>query len=104
MVRLSDPSIEITGPGSLAFGLEILWDRLLRSRVRFDPRRTFVRGHTVVVDQRAIWYSPGTGERMGEANAPSVFIVRDGRICYFARFDSLAAALHHAGLSAADEV
>jgi hypothetical protein len=40
---------------------------------------------------------------MGEAEVASVLIVRDGRICYYARFDSLETALRHAGVDEADE-
>lgn len=98
MLRLSDPNIEIVGPRGSGFGLELLRQWLHHARVHLLPRRRFAARDTVVVEERGIWVSPETGEVVGESDVASVFRVRQGRVAYCARFDTLAAALAHAEL------
>lgn len=104
VLRLSDPNIEIVGPRGSGFGHALLRAWLAHARVRLEPRRVFARGSTVVVEQHGVWRAPESGEVLGEADVASFFRVVDGRVAYYARFDSTGAALAAAGLSEADEV
>ena len=102
VLRLSDPDVEIVGPRGSGFGHDLLRRWLEHTRVELHPRQAFARGDRVVVQQHGIWRSPETGEATGEAEVASVFRVREGRVAFYARFDSLEAALEHAGLGEAD--
>ena len=98
VLHLSDPGIELFGPRGSAFGLGVLRQWLEQTRVQLMPMRTFADDQTVVVEHRGIWREPGTGETIGEGEVGSVFRVQDGLVAYYARFDSIGAALDHAGI------
>ena len=104
VLRLSDPNVEILGPRGSGFGHDLLRQWLHHARVQLLPKRIFARADTVVVEQRGTWKSPETGETIGEAEVVSVFRVRNRRVTSYARFDHLAAALEHAGLTDAELV
>ena len=63
LLDLSDPNIEIVGPGGAGFGHQLLRDWIARAGLRLTSLRAFVHDSTVVVEQRAIWYSVETGEK-----------------------------------------
>jgi hypothetical protein len=50
------------------------------------------------------WRDVDTGEIKGESDLASSFRVANGRVIRFARFDDVASAQAHAGLTEADEV
>jgi limonene-1,2-epoxide hydrolase len=100
LMQLSSQEIEIKGPRGSVRGSDILRDWLARAGARFENRRVFRRGGTVVVEQRGIWQSAESGAVVGEAAVASRFEVQDGRVIEYQRFDDLSAALA-AGSSAA---
>ncbi|MBV9773507.1 MAG: nuclear transport factor 2 family protein [Gemmatimonadetes bacterium] len=102
VLRLSDPDIEIVGPRGSGFGLDLLRQWLGHTRVQLHPQRVFARDDTVVVAQHGVWRSPETGAVAGEADVASVFRIRESRVAYYARYDTLADALLHARLGEAD--
>jgi|SRR5690606_13497552 len=104
VLEMSDPAIEIVGPRGSGHGRELLNDWLRHARVSLLPLRTFSRGEAVVVTQRGTWHSLETGDVIGEADVASYFLVHNGRITRYARFDTLETALSAAGLTEADEV
>lgn len=91
VVALSDPDIEIVGPRGSGFGLDLLRRWLDHARVSLHPRRTFLDGDTVVVQEEAVWRSPETGAEVGRAEVASIFRVRDGRVSYYRRCDEVPA-------------
>jgi hypothetical protein len=104
LVALSDPNIEIAGPrGAGRGGHRVLRDWLARAGLRLEPLRAFARGNTVVVEQRAEWRSPETGEATGQQTLATAFTVASDRVARVARHDTLAAALAEAGLAEADQ-
>jgi hypothetical protein len=103
LLELSASDIEIVGPRGSGFGHQLLSDWLERAGLSIVARRSFARADSVVVEQHGAWRSPQTGE-VGEAEMAAHFRVAAGQVGYFARYDSLEAALDAAGLSAADEV
>lgn len=103
LLALSAGDIEIVGPRGSGFGHQLLSDWLERAGLSIETRRIFARGDSVVAEQHGVWRSPQTGE-VGEASIASHFRVAGGRVSYFARYDSLEAALGAAGLSAADQI
>lgn len=104
VLELSDPAIEIVGPRESGYGRELLNDWLQHTRVHLRPLQMFGRAEAVVVSQHGTWHSLETGDVTGEANVASYFLVRDGRITRYARFDSLESALLAAGLTETDAV
>lgn len=63
-----------------------------------------MRGDTVVMAQRGVWSAIESGAPRGAATVASAFRVADGRVVWYARYDTLAAALGDTALTAADEV
>jgi hypothetical protein len=57
----------------------------------------------VVVEERAQWRSPDTGERTGTRSVGSVFVIRDGRVARATRCDDLAGAVEAAELDGSHE-
>jgi hypothetical protein len=104
LLALSASTIEIVGPRGSGFGHQLLSDWLERAGLSITARRIFARADSVVVEQHGTWRAPQTGAVAGEAEMASHFRADAGQVGYFARYDSLEAALAAAGLSAADEV
>ena len=75
-----------------------------RANVRLKPRRLFLRGEKVVVEQAGQWRSAESGEAIGSQSVASVFVVSDGRLRSVARYDDLSEALNTAGLDSSDEI
>jgi hypothetical protein len=98
VLQLSHPNIEIVGPRGSGFGRDRLRQWLEHTRVQLLPKRTMADRACVVVEQTGLWRDPESGEISGEADVASVFRVQDGLVSYYARFDSLSAALDHAGI------
>jgi SnoaL-like domain len=103
LVELSDPNIEIVGPRGSGFGQQLLRDWLARAGLELETLRTFVRGDTVVLEQRGVWLAPDTGAVTGEKVVASFFQAPDGRVARFARFDSLEEAFAATDLGLSDE-
>jgi hypothetical protein len=103
LLALSDPHIEMVGPRGSAYGHAILRDWLGRAGLGMKSQRLYAKGNTVVVAQHGVWRSVETGDLIGEADIASHFRVVGQQIAYYARYDSLADALHAANLTEADE-
>jgi hypothetical protein len=101
--RLSSSDIEIRGPRGSVRGTEVLRDWLARAGARFENRRVFERGETVVVEQRGTWRSVETGDVIGATTVASLFKVQNSRVVAYERFDDLGTALAAAGLDESDE-
>lgn len=104
LLALSHPEIEIVGPRGVARGREILTAWLERAGLTLTTRRRFMRGDAAVLAQHGVWRSTQTDDVQGEAELASSFRVAAGQVTHFARYDTLAEALHAAQLSDADEV
>ena len=103
LVALSQPDVEVGGPRGTGRGAGLLREWVAHAKVRIEPRRTFYRAETVVVEGEARWYDAETG-RMGEGQTVgSVFAVRGGRVPKVVRYPDLASALLAAGLDESDE-
>jgi hypothetical protein len=96
--------VAIVGPRGVGYGFDLLADWLGRAGLALETRRSFVRGDTVVMEQEGVWSEVESGERRGAATVASAFVVADGRVIRYARYDTLAEALAATGLSADDEV
>ncbi len=103
LVGLSHPDVEMGGPRGIVRGADVLREWVARANIRLVPRRFFNRKEVVVVEEAAEWYSPDTGEVIGEGTVGSVFTVRDGRIASVARHDDLTQALNAATLDVSHE-
>jgi ketosteroid isomerase-like protein len=103
VVALSQPDVEVGGPRGTSRGAQALLDWVGRAGVRLWPGRVFGRGDMVVVEERAEWRSPDTGQVTGAQEVASVFRVRAGRVASITRHASLDEALQAAGLSPADQ-
>ena len=103
LLDLSDPDIEVIGPGGSGRGHQLLRDWLGRAGLRLQTRRAFARGDAVVLAQHGVWRSVETGEVTGEAEVAARFRVNGQRVVQFARHDSLDAALAEAGLDHSDD-
>ncbi|MBB4638322.1 ketosteroid isomerase-like protein [Longimicrobium terrae] len=103
LVALSDARVEIIGPRGSVRGAEVLRDWLTRAGLTMQASRTFARGTAVVVHGRGVWRAPD-GAVLGEQDVASRFVVEEGKIAAYERFDDLAAALARAGLAEEDEV
>ena len=104
LLRLSHPDIELVGPRGTAKGHKILVTWLERAGLTLETRRTFAKGNAVVSAQVGVWRPLDAGELPEGAEVASSFLVQDGQVTEVARYDTLAEALAHAGLSEADEV
>jgi hypothetical protein len=104
LLDLSDSNIEIVGPRGSGFGHQLLRDWIARAGLRLTSLRAFVHDSSVVIEQRAVWHSVETGEKVSESIIASQFRVQDNRVSQFARYDNLDTALKQSGLSLADEV
>jgi ketosteroid isomerase-like protein len=104
LVALVSDEVEVGGPRGSGHGIELLRDWVGRAGIHLEPLRTFHRGDTVVVEQRATWLSPETGQPGEPLVVASIFTIRDGRIHAVMRYDDLETALELSGLNMADEV
>lgn len=103
LLELSHPQIEIVGPRGVAQGHEVLLTWLGRAGLSLETKRVFAGERSVVFAQHGVWRSPETGELQGEAKVATSFRLENGQVIQLARYDTLAEALAHAGLSEADE-
>ena len=103
LVALSAPDVEVVGPRGSVRGAAVLREWVARAGLTLGTRRAFTRGDAVVLEQRAVWRSPETGEVVGEADVASRFRVEGGRVAAYERHDALGAALRAAGLGEPDE-
>ena len=105
LLELSAPNIEIMGPRGSGFGHQLLRAWLDRAGLSLTTVRAFVRGQTVVLEQRGVWRDPVSGALTGEQTLASVFRVDERQqVAAFARYDSLSDALAAAGLNEGDTV
>jgi hypothetical protein len=104
VLRLSDADIEIVGPRGSARGYTVLGQWLKNTRLTLASHRMFADGDAVVVAQHGIWRSIEDDEFIGEADVASRFVVRNGHVALYARYDNLEEALSAAGLSEGDEI
>lgn len=104
LLRLSDPEIEIVGPRGAVRGHDILRDWLGRAGATFATARIFARGDVAVFEQEGQWLSAETNNQPSAAKVASVLRRAGDKISSYARFDTLEAALQHAGLTIADRV
>ncbi len=103
LLALSAPEIVLIGPRGTGRGRELLRGWLGRAGVQLQTYRLFARGEHVVAAQHGVWRSPDTGVTPGEAEIASHFLVGQGVVAQYARYDDLASALQAAGLTRADE-
>jgi hypothetical protein len=101
---VSAAEIAIVGPRGVGHGFALLADWLGRAGLVLTTRRSFVRGDAVVMEQEGVWSALESGEERGAAIVASAFRVAAGRVVWYARYDSLTAALNEVGLTVADEV
>ena len=101
--QLSQDDIEIVGPRGTVQGSEILLEWLDRAGLTLESKRYFSEGNTVVVEHYGTWRSVETGEVMGQSEVASRFVIKNGRVSVYERFDSLNKALDSANLSMKDE-
>lgn len=99
LLELSAPDILLAGPRGGGSGHDMLREWMKRAGLSIESRRIFGRDDVVVAEQHAIWRSPESGEIVGEREIASRFVVRDGQVAEFARYDSLVHALADAGLT-----
>ncbi|WP_420125182.1 nuclear transport factor 2 family protein [Longimicrobium sp.] len=96
------PDVVIVGPRGTARGHEVLRAWLGHAGATFQTRETFGAGDAVVVAQHGVWRDVPTGEVRGEADVATRFRIDGERVAEMERYDDLHAALHAAGLTAAD--
>ena len=94
LVALSHPDVEVGGPRGSGHGTDLLREWVARAGIRIEPRRTFHRAETVVVEGEARWGEAETGGQ----TVGSIFVVRDGQVSRVVRYPALASALLAAGL------
>ncbi len=104
LLSLSDANIEIVGPRGAAHGHQVLRDWMGRAGLTLTTQRLFAKGDTVVAAQHGVWRSVETGKFVGASDVASRFRVTVGKVGQYARHDTLAEALHDAGLNEQDEV
>lgn len=103
LAELSHPEVEVGGPRGTGRGVQLLREWVERANIRLEPRRVFHHEDTVVVEQRARWYSADTGWVTGDQTVGSIFVVRDGRVTRVVRYPNLADALDATGLDESHE-
>ena len=101
---VSAAEIAIVGPRGVGHGFALLADWLGRAGLALTTRRSFVRGEAVVMEQQGVWSVIESGEERGAALVASAFRVAAGRVVWYARYDTLDAALAAVALTVADEV
>jgi hypothetical protein len=101
---LVSSDVEVGGPRGSDRGIELLREWAGRSGIRLEPLRVFRRDDTVVVEERAVWPLPATGEPGAPLLVATKFVVRDGVIQSIVRYDNLDTALRVAGLTMVDEI
>lgn len=107
LLSLSSPDIEMTGPRGSVRGHEALTGWLSRAGLTLETLRTFAGDDSVVMLQRAVWRSPPTAEKTGEADLATRFVVSSGCVAELSRYDTedaLDIALREASLGYGDEL
>jgi hypothetical protein len=100
LIALSTPDIAVGGPRGTGTGAELLRDWVARAGIRLEPRRTYVQGPRVVVEEIAQWRA-ADGSLTEPLTLASVFVVCDGLVAEVVRYESLEAALEAVGLPSA---
>ena len=103
LVALSHPDVEVGGPRGTGHGAELLREWVARAGILIEPRRTFHRAETVIVEGEAKWRDTETGQPTGGQTVGSVFVVQDGLVSRVVRYPDLASALLAAGLDESHE-
>jgi hypothetical protein len=105
MVTLVHPHVEIGGPRGSTRGAQVVREWFGRANVRLLPRRWFVQGNQVVVEELGEWLSPESGEIVGSQIVATAFqIDGEGKITRIVRHDALLGALEDVCLMLDDEV
>lgn len=105
LVALSHPDVEMGGPrGEGGRGVQLLREWVGRAGVQLEPRRTFRRGDTVVVEQEAEWRSADSGQVAGSQTVGSVFVVRADQVVRVVRYPELADALRAVDFDESHEI
>jgi ketosteroid isomerase-like protein len=100
LLALSAEDVEVGGPRGSGRGADLLREWFGRAGIRLEPRRTFRRDDTVVVEQAAAWLS-ASGKLGAPRTVASVFRVRDGRVASVMRYEDVGWALRAAGFAPA---
>lgn len=103
LMALSHPEVEVGGPRGTGQGAELLREWATHASITVEPRRTFHRAGTVVVEGEAQWRDADTGRTTGGQTVGSVFVVEGGRVSRVVRYPNLAGALLAAGLDGSYE-
>lgn len=98
LVALSSPDVEVGGPRGTGHGAQLLREWIARAGMRIEPRRTFHRAGTVVVECEARWHDADTGQTTGGQTVGSVFVVQGGLVSRVVRYPNFESALLAAGL------
>ena len=104
LVAHSHDDIEVGGPRGTGHGSALLRDWVARAGIQLEPQRWFHRGSDVVVEERARWLAPESGELGEPIIVASAFRVADDRVQRVGRYETVAAALAATGLTTNDEV
>ena len=107
LVGLLAPAVEIAGPRGTGSGTAAdVVDWVERSGISLEPRRTWLRGDAVVVEQIAHWPDPehpgAVEDRTDPVTVFTAFQVANNRITRLLRFDTLPPALAASGLDERD--
>jgi ketosteroid isomerase-like protein len=103
LVALSGDDVEVGGPRGSSRGASVLREWFGRAGIHLEPRRTFHRGDTVVVEHEAEWRD-SHGNATSRQTVVSVFVVRDNRVARVTRYADLSAAFAASGMAEADAV
>jgi ketosteroid isomerase-like protein len=104
LLALSDRNVELVGPRGSGRGHRLLQEWNARSGLTLTTKRIFVRGDSVVAEQRGLWRSTETGAPLSEADMASRYKVTQGKIAQYQRYDSLDSAFKDADINESDEV
>lgn len=103
LVDLSHPDVEVGGPRGAGHGAKLLREWVGRASIRLEPGRIFHEADTVVVEKKAQWRSPETGESNDARTVASFFVVSDGLVASVVRYPDVAEALRAADLDESHE-
>ena len=98
-LALSAPDVAISGPRGNVKGHAILADWIERAGISLTTVAVYACDGRVVLSQDAVWTAD---EASDPHRVASSFVVLEQQVSRLARFDSLAGALHDAGLTEAD--
>lgn len=104
LLDLAANDVRVGGPRGSGEGKHLLEEWVGRASITMTPRRWFVGGDTVVVEQSATWHDPDTGAETGSQTVATAFTVQGGRITSIARYGFLAEAVHSANMDESNEI